>query len=146
MASTEAQKIFGVSGTTLDKWRAKGAPHTRSGRKVFYDIPRLIEWRVEREREAASVPSAAIEKAAEDGDRELALGSLRELAKTGSPIARVQAAKALLGMADSGDIDTSDEIVSFIEIENRGGKIVLNGAEQIPCPECGAMVRFGGRD
>ena len=38
-----AQKL-NVSLTTLDDWRRKGCPHTKTGKQVFFDIAPLNTW------------------------------------------------------------------------------------------------------
>jgi len=38
-----AQKL-NVSLTTLDDWRRKGCPHTKTGKQVFFDIDTLNTW------------------------------------------------------------------------------------------------------
>ena len=41
--SETAQKL-NVSLTTLDNWRRKGCPHTKTGKQVFFDIAALNCW------------------------------------------------------------------------------------------------------
>ena len=41
--SDTAQKL-NVSLTTLDDWRRKGCPHTKTGKQVFFNIEDLNEW------------------------------------------------------------------------------------------------------
>jgi phage terminase Nu1 subunit (DNA packaging protein) len=41
--SETAQKL-NVSLTTLDNWRRKGCPHTKTGKQVFFDIAALKRW------------------------------------------------------------------------------------------------------
>ena len=41
--SETAQKL-NVSLTTLDNWRRKGCPHTKTGKQVFFDIGTLKTW------------------------------------------------------------------------------------------------------
>ena len=40
---------FKISRSTMWKWRKKGLPHIRLGRKIFYNIDALIEWWREQE-------------------------------------------------------------------------------------------------
>ena len=39
----EAKKL-NVSLTTLDDWRRKGCPHTKTGKQVFFNLDDLNEW------------------------------------------------------------------------------------------------------
>jgi len=41
--SETAQKL-NVSLTTLDNWRRKGCPHTKTGKQVFFDMDTLKKW------------------------------------------------------------------------------------------------------
>jgi len=41
--SDTAQKL-NVSLTTLDDWRRKGCPHTKTGKQVFFNLDDLNEW------------------------------------------------------------------------------------------------------
>ena len=41
--SETAQKL-NVSLTTLDDWRRKGCPHTKTGKQVFFEITALNQW------------------------------------------------------------------------------------------------------
>ena len=41
--SDTAQKL-NVSLTTLDDWRRKGCPHTKTGKQVFFEIAALKRW------------------------------------------------------------------------------------------------------
>ena len=41
--SETAQKL-NVSLTTLDNWRRKGCPHTKTGKQVFFDLDALKKW------------------------------------------------------------------------------------------------------
>ena len=41
--SETAQKL-NVSLTTLDDWRRKGCPHTKTGKQVFFEIIALNQW------------------------------------------------------------------------------------------------------
>ena len=41
--SETAQKL-NVSLTTLDNWRRKGCPHTKTGKQVFFEITVLKRW------------------------------------------------------------------------------------------------------
>ena len=41
--SETAQKL-NVSLTTLDDWRRKGCPHTKTGKQVFFDLDDLNQW------------------------------------------------------------------------------------------------------
>jgi phage terminase Nu1 subunit (DNA packaging protein) len=41
--SETAQKL-NVSLTTLDNWRRKGCPHTKTSRQVFFDLDTLKKW------------------------------------------------------------------------------------------------------
>jgi phage terminase Nu1 subunit (DNA packaging protein) len=41
--SETAQKL-NVSLTTLDNWRRKGCPHTKTGKQVFFEIIALNQW------------------------------------------------------------------------------------------------------
>ena len=41
--SDTAQKL-NVSLTTLDDWRRKGCPHTKTGKQVFFNLDALDEW------------------------------------------------------------------------------------------------------
>ena len=41
--SDTAQKL-NVSLTTLDDWRRKGCPHTKTGKQVFFNLDDLDEW------------------------------------------------------------------------------------------------------
>jgi len=41
--SETAQKL-NVSLTTLDNWRRKGCPHTKTGKQVFFDLDMLKKW------------------------------------------------------------------------------------------------------
>jgi len=41
--SETAQKL-NVSLTTLDNWRRKGCPHTKTGKQVFFEITALNHW------------------------------------------------------------------------------------------------------
>lgn len=41
---TAVSQFFGVSGTTIDKWRARGMPVSRRG----YDLSLIARWRLER--------------------------------------------------------------------------------------------------
>ena len=41
--SETAQKLD-VSLTTLDNWRRKGCPHTKTGKQVFFDLNTLKKW------------------------------------------------------------------------------------------------------
>ena len=41
--SETAQKL-NVSLTTLDNWRRKGCPHTKTGKQVFFEITALKRW------------------------------------------------------------------------------------------------------
>ena len=41
--SETAQKL-NVSLTTLDNWRRKGCPHTKTGKQVFFEIAALKRW------------------------------------------------------------------------------------------------------
>ena len=41
--SETAQKL-NVSLTTLDNWRRKGCPHTKTGKQVYFEIESLTRW------------------------------------------------------------------------------------------------------
>ena len=41
--SETAQKL-NISLTTLDNWRRKGCPHTKTGKQVFFDLDTLKKW------------------------------------------------------------------------------------------------------
>ena len=41
--SETAQKL-NVSLTTLDNWRRKGCPHTKTGKQVFFEIAAIKRW------------------------------------------------------------------------------------------------------
>ena len=41
---SDTAKKLNVSLTTLDDWRRKGCPHTKTGKQVFFNLDDLNEW------------------------------------------------------------------------------------------------------
>lgn len=140
-------QVFGVSKTTLQNWRASGAPCRKDGRSMVYDLPALVQWRRDRDVEQAtaarhSAARADMDTPAEDlDDRQLAQRALRRLVLEGGDIACVQAAKAILGIAPEAEDDSAPTVVSFIEIENVDGVVQAQGVST-PCPHCGKLVQM----
>lgn len=150
-SSDVAQAVFNVARNTLQKWIGDGAPVIKEKGKAWWDIPKLIEWRREKDVETATEKMrrtagtrADMETAVESlSDQELARRALREEMMVGAGIAKIQAAKAVLGIVEKGPDDGDGiDAVGFIEIHNVAGVIEACGVST-PCPKCGHLVHVG---
>lgn len=81
MNRAEISEALQVDLNTVDKWRRRGCPHKKKGRTVAFKLHEVITWLMEREREATTAATGAIDldearkrkTAAEAGLAELAL-------------------------------------------------------------------------
>jgi len=148
-----AAQVFGVSQTTLDKWRKRGCDAAElRGRSLAWNIPRAIEWKIEQASERVKPSALTTVSELEDPDQsesdvDLAMRTLRQTAMTESGVARVNAAKALLEASRKTERpETPDCVIAFTEIANINGIVSAVGKTHIECPDCGADICVGDAD
>jgi hypothetical protein len=139
--STVARQVFGISITTLNNWRAKGCPHKKTGRKIEYNIPSIMEWKIAQEVERLGPAKPKVDLDDCESEYDLAIRSLRHATENESGIAQVQAAKALLSESRKDEDPTpTNTIIAFADIIGVGESIHAAGDVHVECPECGAEI------
>ena len=139
-------EVFGVSRQAVHKWRREdGAPSHQRGKQVLFDIQALIAWKIDRAAaQARAAPRARREQSEDDDARGAVLSQVRAILEQGdSDVARMQAAKLLLGEAERDRLEeeSRDAVIAFVEIVNDGeDRIVSRGPLRLNCPSCGELI------
>lgn len=143
-AEIEVTQTLGITKTTLARWRRDGCPHDTSGNNIAYSIPAVVQWRIAKA-DKSNTPKAPSKAINETERRGRAAATLDEIMtdSSASSVARVQAAKVLLGIEESEKKEAENTVISFIEIENINDVIMATAAV---CPQCGFHLRPESED